>query len=146
MTNPIGRFIKTSALKKLNVSAPEVHVKLSTVLAEEDITSEKIAGLVVRGVNKSTNICLPRTYRRDIIPARWSQIPRPETTCKWPHLRGIADNLMPCKEEIDVALLLGINSACGIKPRKIIPGNDDDPYAKRIALGWGVVGMVALDI
>ena len=67
---PDARFIKTSTLKKLNVSAPEVHVKLSTVLAEEDITSEKIAGLVVRGVNKSTNICLPRTYKRDIIPVR----------------------------------------------------------------------------
>ena len=67
---PDARFIKTSALKKLNVSAPEVHVKLSTVLAEEDITSEKVAGLIVRVVNKSTNICLPRTYRRDIIPAR----------------------------------------------------------------------------
>ena len=68
---PDARFIKTSALKKLNVSAPEVHVKLSTVLAEDDITSEKIAGLVVRGVNKiSTNICFPRTYKRDIIPAR----------------------------------------------------------------------------
>ena len=136
---PDARFIKTSALKKLNVSGP-------TVLEEQDMTSEKIAGLVVRGVNESTNICLPRTYKRDIIPAKRSQIPRPETTCKWPHLRGIADNLMPCKEEVDVALLLGIFSACGIKPREIIPGNYDDPYPKRIALGWGLLSMVALDI
>ena len=29
-----------------------------------------------------------------------------------------------------------------IKPREIIPGNDDDPYAKRTALGWGVIGVV----
>ena len=86
-------FIKTSALEKLNVNGPEVHLKLSTVLVEEDITSEKIAGLVVRGVNKSTNICLPRTYTRDIVPAKRSQIPRPETARKWPHLRRIADNL-----------------------------------------------------
>ena len=96
-------------------------------------------------MNESTDICLPRTYTRDIIPAKRSQVPRPETARKWPHLRRIADNLMPYKEEIDVALLLGINCARAIKPREIIPGNDDDPYAKRTALGWGVVGMVALD-
>ncbi|XP_068674508.1 uncharacterized protein [Montipora foliosa] len=138
-------FFKTSALEKLNLNGPEVHLKPSTVLVEEDITSEKITGLVVRGVNESTDICLPRTYTRDIIPARGSQISRPETASKWLHLRRIADNLIPYKEEIDVALLLGINCARAIKPREIIPGNDDDPYAKRTALGWGVVSMVALD-
>ena len=53
-------FTKTSALEQLDVSGPEVHMKLSAVLAEEDITSEKITGLVVRGVNESTDICLPR--------------------------------------------------------------------------------------
>ena len=97
-------FIKTKALEKLNIHGPEVHLKLSTVLAEEDITSE-ITGLVVCGVYESTNICLSRTYTRDIIPAKRSQIPRPETAPKWPHLTRIADSLMPYKEEVDVALL-----------------------------------------
>ena len=83
-------LIKTSALEKLNVIGPEVDLKLSTVLAEEDIMSEKITGLVVRGVNESTDICLSRTYTRYIIPARRSQIPRPETAYKWLHLRRIA--------------------------------------------------------
>ena len=49
---------------------------------------------------------------------------------------------MPYKEE---ALLHGINCARAINPREIIPGNDKDPYAKRTALGWGVVGMVEPD-
>ena len=35
-------FIKTSALEKLNVDGPEVLLRLYTVLAEEDITSNKI--------------------------------------------------------------------------------------------------------
>ena len=107
------------------MNGPEVHLKLSTVLAEEDIKSEKITGLVVCGMNKSTDIkILPsHTYTRDIIPARPSQIPRPKTAhnYKWPHLRRIADNLMLHKEEADVALLLGINV---IKSREIIPGDN----------------------
>ena len=48
-------FIKTSALEKLNLHGPEVHLKLSTVPAEEDITSETITGLVAYGVNESPN-------------------------------------------------------------------------------------------
>ena len=135
-------FVKQTALEKLGVDGPEIHLKLSTVLAQETITSQKITGLVVHGVDESTEISLPRTYTRDIIPARGSQIPRPETARRWPHLKRIADHLMPYDEHVDVSLLLGINCARAIKPREIISGNDDDPYAKRTALGWGVIGLV----
>lgn len=50
---------------------------------------------------------------------------------------------MPYNDSLDVGLLLGINCARAIKPREIIPGSDDDPHAKRTALGWGVIGMVS---
>lgn len=135
-------FIKEGTLEKLGVDGPEIGLKLSTVLAEENITSKKITGLVVRGVKEEMDIPLPRTYTRSIIPARRSQIPRPETARKWPHLKGIADCLMPYRDDLDVGLLLGINCSSGIKPREIIPGSDNDPYAKRTALGWGVIGIV----
>lgn len=135
-------FIKQRTLEKLGVHDPERSLKLSTVLAEETITSQKITGLVVRGVNEERDIPLPRTYTRSIIPAQRSQIPRPETACKWPHLNGIANSLMPYREDLDVGLLLGINCASAIKPREIIPGNDNDPCAKHTALGWGVIGIV----
>ena len=135
-------FIKQGTLEKLGANGPEVNLKLSTVLAEETITSQKITGLIVRGVQEETDIPLPRTYTRSIIPARRSQIPRPETARNWPHLRRMADRLMPYRDDMDVGLLLGINCASAIKPREVIPGNDNDPYAKRTALGWGVIGTV----
>ena len=59
-------FVTEESLKKLEVDGPEIRLKLSTVLAEETITSQKITGLVVRGVNESTEIPLPRTYTRNI--------------------------------------------------------------------------------
>ena len=75
-------FIKETALERLGINGPEIQLKLSTVLAQEAITSQKITGLVVRGVNESTEISLPRTYTRHFTPARRSQIPRPETARK----------------------------------------------------------------
>lgn len=76
-------FIKQGTLEKLGVDGQEISLKLSTVLAEETIISKKFTGLVVRGVKEETDIPLPRTYTRSIIPSRRSHIPRPETARKW---------------------------------------------------------------
>jgi hypothetical protein len=43
---------------------------------------------------------------------------------------------------VEVGLLIGANCTHAIKPREIIPGNDNDPYGIRTALGWGIVGSV----
>lgn len=71
-------FIKQTAVDKLGASGPELHLKLSTVLAQQTIWCIRKA-----------------TYTREIIPARHSQILRPETARKWPHLKKVADHLMP---------------------------------------------------
>ncbi|KAK3715792.1 hypothetical protein QZH41_001220 [Actinostola sp. cb2023] len=138
-------FIKESVLNNLHISGPEVELELSTVLARKTITSRKINGLVARGFNETQDIVLPRTYTRELIPAQRDHIPRPETARKWPHLESIADHIMPLREDIDVAILIGSNCTRAIKPREIIPGQDDDPYGKRTSLGWGIVGIVARD-
>ena len=77
-----------------------------------------------------------------MIPARRSQIPRHETALKWPHLESIAGHLMPLDTEAEIGLLIGANCPRAIKPHKVILGNDDDPYAKRTALGWGIIGEI----
>ena len=41
-------------------------------------------------------------------------------------------------------LLIGLNCPRAIKPLEVIPGKDNDPYAKRTALGWGIIGLVSL--
>ena len=52
-------FIKQTALEKLGIEGPEVNLKLSTVLADEEITSQKFNSLLVHSVNESTEISLP---------------------------------------------------------------------------------------
>ena len=50
---------------------------------------------------------------------------------------------MPLDEDVDVALLIGLNCARAIKPLEVIPGKQDDPYAKKTALGWGIIGAIS---
>lgn len=122
-------FIREDILQKLNISGPDVQLKLSTVLGEDLVTSKKINNLVVRGINEEIEVSLPRTYSRDEIPAKRSQIPRPESVSGWSHLQRIANNLMPYQHDVDAGLLIGANCTKAIKPREVIPGADDDPYA-----------------
>lgn len=49
---------------------------------------------------------------------------------------------MPLNEDIKVGLLIGLNCSRAIKPLEVIPGKQDDPYAKKTALGWGIIGAV----
>ena len=49
---------------------------------------------------------------------------------------------MPYREDIEVGLLIGTNCTRTIKPIEVVPGREGDPYAKKTALGWGVIGVV----
>ena len=57
-------------------------------------------------------------------------------------LRRIKYLVMPLNEALEVGLLIGLNCPRAIKPLEVIPGKEDDPYAKKTALGWGVIGAV----
>ncbi|XP_071481015.1 uncharacterized protein [Diadema antillarum] len=108
------------------------------------VRSKKISGLEVLDFNKEHTIKLPDCFTRDEVPARRSQIPKGQVLRRWTHLAPIADHLMPYNPAVEVSLLIGNNCPRAIRPREIICGGEDDPYAQRSLLGWGVVGSVCL--
>ena len=129
-------------MRQLDGSGPELELKLSTALAEKIVLSQRIEGLVVRGNNEKVKIPLPKSYSRSSIPAKQNQIPRPESALNWPHLRRISEKIMPLNEALEVRLSIGLNCPRKIKPLEVIPRKDKYPYAKRTALGWGIIGLV----
>ena len=135
-------FVKEDPLRRLDVNGPEVELKLSTVLAEKVVKSRRVEGLVVRGYSEDVEIPLLKIYSRSSITTRKSQIPRPESAFNWPHLQKISEKIMPLNEDLEVGLLIGINCFRATKPLEVIPGQEDDPYAKRTALGWGIIGAI----
>ena len=62
-----------------------------------------------------------------------------QTVRRWPHMERIADYLMPYKDDMEIGLLIGSDCPHAIIPREVIPGNDDNPYAKGTDLGWGII-------
>lgn len=49
---------------------------------------------------------------------------------------------MPELLDCPTALLIGYDCARALKPRRVIPGNDYNPYAVKTDLGWNIVGSI----
>lgn len=49
---------------------------------------------------------------------------------------------MPYDSNAEIGHLIELNCIQVIKPKEILPGNDEEPFAKRTELGWGIIGKV----
>ena len=137
-------FVKTTITEKLGVRGIDTQLILSTTLGREEIPVSKEEGLIVQRIDRRVQVELQRTFTRDQIPSRRDQIPRPEIADKWPHLRRISDSILPYQEDLEIDLLIGCNCPKAIKPKEVILGKGDDPYALRSILGWGIIGPVGI--
>ena len=137
-------FIAKETLCQLGVQGHQTQLLLSTMHGKDSaISSEKVNGLLVQGYKGQVTIALPSTFSADTIPARREQIPTPEAALTWSHMKKIAGQLMPYRDNVDVGLLIGSNCTRAIVPREVIPGILDEPYALRTDLGWGIIGRVS---
>ena len=135
-------FITDEVREELGLQGPEILLELGTMHAVETVETQKIEGLVVSHNKQEMEIPLPKCYSRQQIPVQRDQIPRPEIAKKWKHLRQIAEEIPSYKEDLPVGILIGNNCIQAIKPRNIIPGEPNDPYAIQTALGWGIIGAI----
>ena len=87
-------------------------------------------------------IKLDSVYSRDSIPTDRSLIPRPETALNYQHLQDISSEIMPYRADVEVGLLIGLDCSKAIKPRKLISGPGDTPWAVKTELGWGIAGLL----
>ena len=139
-------FITTNVKEKLGIPGMNSKLILSTMLGKEEIPVSRVDGLVVERIDQHVQVELPKSYTREQIPSRRDQIPKPEDAAAWPHLKRIKDKIMPYQEEVEVGLLIGCNCPKAIKPKEVIVGRGEDPYAVRTLLGWGIIGPVSLSV
>ncbi|CAB4024591.1 Hypothetical predicted protein [Paramuricea clavata] len=139
-------FVTDSVCVQLEIEGPETVIELGTMHAVEDIRTQKISGLIVSSEDKSVDVPLPKAYSRENIPARRDQIPRVEMAINWSHLSPIANEIPEYRDDLGIGLLIGNNCVEAIKPRDVIPGKPQDPYAirnlkTRTVFGWGLIGV-----
>ena len=109
--------------------------------AEHKSEKQQISGLEVKDYRRECVVKMPVTFSR-VVSASWLQIPKPEVAREWEHMKSIADSLTPYNPEPEISILIGNNCPKAIRPREIVADGDEEPYALRTALGWGLIGRV----
>lgn len=140
-------FISDDLQEELGIEGCPTNLTLSTIYKSNAmVPSTKVSGLEILSYDKRECIALPPVYTRDCIPASKSQIPIPETAEQWKHLSAIKDKIVPFQSNAKIGILIGNNVPGAIRPREIIAGKEEEPYAQRTLLGWGLVGLVCRDL
>ena len=93
--------------------------------------------------NRIESKSVSKIEKEQQIPADRDEIPRPEMVQAWPHLQRISKHIPPYMDSVEVGLLIGLNCPGAVRPRDVICGNKNDPYAIRSSLGWYVNGPVS---
>ena len=138
-------FITENLREELKVDGVESNLLLSTVQEENKVVKcRKLKGLKITYLKREVTIELPKVFTREAIPCKPSRIPKLEVAMQWKHLKVIAKEIMPYREDVKVGLLIGTDCTKAIKPREVIPGSDKDPYGIRTDLEWGIVGRVCI--
>ncbi|XP_050409069.2 uncharacterized protein LOC126824016 isoform X1 [Patella vulgata] len=105
-----------------------------------EIDSRLVKNLQVTDLTGTNIIDLPPVYTTSEIPVSSSKIPRPEIVKRWDYLQNI---LIPeYFPDIKVGLLIGTNCPKAQEPLKVIPSQNNGPYAVLTRLGWTIVGPI----
>ena len=112
-------FIAEEILCQLGVRGHQTQLLLSTMHGKDAaISSEKVNGLLIQDHKCQVTIALPNTFSAQTIPARREHIPKPEAALNWAHMKKIAGQKMPYRDDVKVGLLIGSNCTCAVVPRK----------------------------
>ena len=132
-------FVTTQVQEKLGIEGVQTSLNLSTMLGREVLEVQRIDGLMVQRLDGRVQVELPKAFARESIPSRRDQIPTPEVADRWPHLQKMRDKIPPYAKDAET----GCNCPKAIKPKEVIHGTSEDPYAVRTSLGWSILEPVA---
>ena len=125
----------------------KAHVTVETVngSTEED-DAEALDGLTIRGLgdrSTATSINLPTTFSSKLIPASRDQIPTPDNTNHWGHLKSVSQALPEYLSTIPIGLIIGGNCPKSNEPLEAVPSKDGGPFVYMSHLGCCMVGPIA---
>ena len=144
-----GTFIKDDILEKLNVSNLEhTTIRVGTAIGNKEDQAVAVKGLVVGCVPSHATVYgkaeveLPCTYSRPYLAVGVDEIPTPSSVRPWKHLQKVASKLPEYDPSIPIGLMIGSDCPRANEPHEVILSESGGPYAKRLKLGWSVIGPI----
>ena len=136
-------FVTKQLLNSLGVSGDDTTLDLTTMNGRVKSKSEVITDLMMKSIDSSYTLTLPKCFSRDVIPCSRSCISTSDSIKGYPHLSII--NLPPYFNDVPVGLLLGYTCVQAMTPLDIVAGKEGEPFGYKTCLGWCVVGATGMD-
>ena len=136
-----GSFIDEKLLKELNSDYISTEITVKTLNGISSQISKRVDGMLVKNIFSDDWLNLSTLFSREYLDIDGEGIPDENTLKEWPYLSEIRD-LVDQSSERTVGILIGSNCPRLIEPLKVIPSQNNGPYAIETRLGWCVVGPI----
>ncbi|XP_057699895.1 uncharacterized protein LOC130920590 [Corythoichthys intestinalis] len=118
---------------------------LKTCSGVMEVSGRKAKDFIIESIDGRVKVPLPPMLECDMIPEDRSEIPAPEVTQHYPHLKALSHKISPVDPNAQILLLLGRDILRLHKVREQCNGPSNAPFAQRLDLGWVIVGDVCVN-
>ena len=119
-------FIKEDSLRRPSVEGSETKLLLTTMHGTQEVDTKAVDGPMASHFQENKVIVpLLRTY----VTQRIRKVPCSEELQGWSHLQIVRKHVPPSMEDVEIGLLIGLNCPSAVRPRDIVCGNENEPYA-----------------
>ena len=139
-----GSFIDDSLLETFCSDYVETNITIKTINGNCSEDVKKVDGLLVKGVKNNDWLKLSTVYTRENLDIDGDVKVSSESLGEWSHLNEVSD-LICDSISGKVGILIGSNCPRLIEPLRVVPSENDGPYAFETRLGWCVVGPLNSD-
>ncbi|XP_063404523.1 uncharacterized protein LOC134687988 [Mytilus trossulus] len=133
---------RTELFDALNIDSAVQPYTLSSCAGSVQKQGRLASGLVVEPIDGRVRMDLPTVIECNDIPETREEIPVPEITKYYEHLKRIT--LPPIDPEAHILLLIGRDLADAHHVYEQKTGAQNTPFAQRLSLGWVIIGEVCL--
>ena len=137
-------LVKSQFFDLLDIKGSTSTYTLKTCSGTVETAGRKASNIIVESLDGKTKVTLPTLLECNNLPDDRSEIPTPEFTQYFPHLRPVADKIPPLDTSAPILILLGRDILSLHKVREQRNGPHNTPYAQRLDLGWVIVGELCL--
>ncbi len=98
---------KSKFFNAFGITGESFSYTLKTCSGTMEKTGRRASGFIVQSIDGKTQVELPTLIECDMMPDDRSEIPTPDVTQYFPHLKSVADKIPECDPDASILLLLG---------------------------------------
>lgn len=137
-------LVKSQFFNLLDINSSASPYTLKTCSSTVETAGRKVSSIIVESLDGKTKVKLPTLLECNYLPDNRSEIPTPECTQYFPHLRPVADKIPPLDTSAPILLLFGRDILSLQKVREQRNRPHTSPYAQRLDLCWVIVRELSL--